>query len=184
MHSHMKELEEKIDKLLKQSSQSAEDGAGVSSMKRFIAGKNAESNKSLSTNAKELETLTNQCILCDSLDDNMNRYTHTFFHLWKKDSAFKEAVKNSKGFCLPDLSNLLIVASEKLKGPQLAEFVTTAEKLMKENLSRLEEELEWFTLKFDYRNQDKPWKNSRDALERTINKLRGWCVGEEPNPKA
>lgn len=40
-----------------------------------------------------------------------------------------------------------------------------------------EKDLEWFTLKFDYRNQQKPWGNSRDALERTVNRLRGFCVG-------
>ena len=39
--------------------------------------------------------------------------------------------------------------------------------------------MEWFTLKFDYRNQDKPWGNSKNALERTVNRLRGRCVGED-----
>ena len=34
------------------------------------------------------------------------------------------------------------------------------------------------TLKFDYRNKDKPWGNSQDAVERAINKLRGKCVGD------
>ena len=24
------------------------------------------------------------------------------------------------------------------------------------------------------------WKNSKDAVERTVNKARGWCVGKEP----
>ena len=48
-----------------------------------------------------------------------------------------------------------------------------------ENLKRVEKELEWFTLKFDYRNADKPWGNSQDAPERAINKLQGACVGAE-----
>ena len=48
-----------------------------------------------------------------------------------------------------------------------------------DNLRRVEGELEWFTLKFDYRNADKPWGNSHDAVERGINKLMGACVGEE-----
>ena len=48
------------------------------------------------------------------------------------------------------------------------------------NLDRLAQELEWFTLKFDYRNADKPWGTSRDAPERAINKLRGRCVGDTP----
>ena len=47
------------------------------------------------------------------------------------------------------------------------------------NLKRLSDELEWFTLKYDFRNADKPWGNSRDAVERSINKLMGACVGDE-----
>ena len=34
---------------------------------------------------------------------------------------------------------------------------------------------------FDYRNADKPWGDSKDALERAVTKLRGWCIGEEPD---
>ena len=44
------------------------------------------------------------------------------------------------------------------------------------SLAQDEKDLEWFTLKFDYRNQDKPWGNSRNALERTVNRLRGRCL--------
>ena len=47
------------------------------------------------------------------------------------------------------------------------------------NLKRIEGELEWFTLKFDYRNQDKPWGDSRDAVERSINKLQGRVIPRE-----
>ncbi|NLB91497.1 MAG: hypothetical protein GX786_09815 [Clostridiales bacterium] len=183
MHSHMIELDKKVHALLQQSAHAVSDGAEVSSVKRFLSGKNAESNKNLSAKAAELNAFTQHCILCESLEENMNRYTHTFFHLWQKDTGFKEAVKKSKGFCIPDTSKLLEVASKKLTGAALLEFVTIIKQLLEENLARLEKELEWFTLKFDYRNQDKPWENSKDALERTINKLRGWCVGEEPNPK-
>lgn len=43
-------------------------------------------------------------------------------------------------------------------------------------MKRVEDELEWFTLKFDYRYQDQPWKNSRDALPRTILKVNGQFV--------
>ena len=47
------------------------------------------------------------------------------------------------------------------------------------NLKKLSDELEWFTLKYDFRNADKPWGDSRDAVERSINKLMGACVGDE-----
>ena len=183
MDSHIKELEGKVNQILKQTTQLAQEGSDASSLKRLISGKNAASNKGVADKVTALQTLTEGCILCNSIDENMKRYTHTFFHLWQKDSAFKEAIQKSKGFCLPDTATLLSFASEKLTGKDLLEFVDTIEKLTKDSLHRLKEELEWFTLKFDYRNQDKPWGNSKDSLERTINKLRGWSVGEEPHPE-
>jgi hypothetical protein len=54
---------------------------------------------------------------------------------------------------------------------------------VEKSLEKLEKDLEGFTLKFDYRNADKPWGDSRGSLERTVNKLRGWCLGEEPWPQ-
>jgi hypothetical protein len=42
------------------------------------------------------------------------------------------------------------------------------------NMDRLEQELDWFTKKFDYRNNDAPWGNSKDALPRSIQKLKGY----------
>ncbi|MCR5520278.1 MAG: DUF6062 family protein, partial [Lachnospiraceae bacterium] len=39
-------------------------------------------------------------------------------------------------------------------------------------------DVEWFTDKFDYRNVDAPWKNSKDALVRGILKLNGARVEE------
>jgi len=42
------------------------------------------------------------------------------------------------------------------------------------NLKRIQEEVNWFTLKFDYRNNDAPWGNSKDAIPRSIQKLAGF----------
>ena len=85
----------------------------------------------------------------------------------------------SKGFCLPHLALVLEMADRTLSDKQAAEFKKTLSVLEIENLKRIEGELEWFTLKFDYRNTDKPWGNSRDAIERSVNKLMGACVGED-----
>ena len=71
------------------------------------------------------------------------------------------------------------MADKTLSAQQAAEFKKAASALELDNLRRVEKELEWFTLKFDYRNADKPWGNSQDAPERAINKLMGACVGEE-----
>ena len=50
---------------------------------------------------------------------------------------------------------------------------------MEENLVRVKEDLDWFVGMFDYRQQGADWKNSRDAVPRTMQKLRG-CYPADP----
>lgn len=45
--------------------------------------------------------------------------------------------------------------------------------LMKENMNRIYEEVSCLIEKFDYRNKDADWKNSKDAVGRAMQKLKG-----------
>jgi len=116
------------------------------------------------------------CILCERLDFTMRRYAYTLVHLWLNDADFRTLFNASKGLCLPDTALVMEMTEAEARGPKRRAFYTELARLQKENLSRVEQELEWFTLKFDYRNKDKPWGESRDALERAIAKL----VGDRP----
>jgi len=53
--------------------------------------------------------------------------------------------------------------------------------LMEQNFARIEEELTWLADKFDYRNRDADWRNSRDALQRGMQKLRGGYPADPPH---
>ena len=46
-------------------------------------------------------------------------------------------------------------------------------KLMEENMERLFEDDAWLIEKFDYRNKDADWKNSKEALQNCMQKLKG-----------
>lgn len=116
------------------------------------------------------------CVLCERLDATMNRYTYTVLHLYKTDTAFRAALEGSKGLCLPHHHQLAEMAPQVFGGQDLKRFLSMLTKLEHDNLARIEKDLEWFTLKFDYRNTDAPWGNSRDAVERAINKLRGKSI--------
>lgn len=116
------------------------------------------------------------CVLCERLQETMNRYLYTVIHLWKTDKAFAQQLEKGKGHCLPHYERLCQMAEESLGGAQAQAFAAMMHANQQENMARIEKELEWFTLKFDYRNADAPWGNSRDALERAINKLRGRTV--------
>lgn len=123
--------------------------------------------------------LSSRCVLCEELKTQSQRQTASLLHLWKTDSAFRDAFRRSKGLCIPDTAFSQYMAKELLSGENQQQFMNVSNQLLKDSLARLEEELAWFTQKFDYRNSDKPWGTSKDALERTVNKLRGFCLGED-----
>ena len=119
------------------------------------------------------------CVICEQLENAINRYAYTIAQLYGTSSEFKAMFDESKGFCLPHLALVLEMAEKTLSGETLRTFKEAVKAVELPNLKRIEGELEWFTLKFDYRNTDKPWGNSRDAVERAVNKLMGACVGED-----
>ena len=119
------------------------------------------------------------CVICEQLENAINRYAYTIAQLYGTNSEFKAMFDESKGFCLPHLALVLEMAEKTLSSETLRTFREAVKAVELPNLTRIEGELEWFTLKFDYRNTDKPWGNSRDAVERAVNKLMGACVGEE-----
>ncbi|MBR1584187.1 MAG: hypothetical protein IJ662_01450 [Clostridia bacterium] len=181
MHTHLKETIRRVSPALENARAAAQKSAGTPAVKRML-GKSA-GKQDLRAAAEAVRQLTATCILCDTIEENTRRYAYTMLHLYKNDTAFRKAFAASKGVCLPDMALLLEMAEEALAGQTLLDFVTdlcdTTEKTMQKN----ETDIEGFTLKFDYRNADKPWGDSRGSLERTVNQLHGWCLGEEPNPQ-
>ena len=124
----------------------------------------------------DLREITDTCILCDRLNATMDRYVYTLIYMWKHESAFRQTLKASKGLCLKHYAAVVRQAGGQLSGAELRSFMTELNKVEMDNLARLEKEIEWFTLKFDHKNADKPWGTSKDSLDRTVQKLRGKCV--------
>ena len=163
--------------LMNDAKQAADACAGAPLARRLTG--NRDGKAALKAAAAALSAETQTCILCDSITDNMNRYLYTFLHLYKTDAAFREAYARADGLCVPDAARLLDAAADGLTGDTLKAFAAATQTMMEQSLTKLEGDLEGFTLKFDYRNADKPWGDSKGSLERTVNKLRGWCLGEE-----
>lgn len=118
------------------------------------------------------QKLTQTCVLCDRLRAAMARYLQTLLHLYRKEPSFREALLHSKGFCLRHYAALTDAAPGAMNAAELANFLAEMRALEIQNLQRIEKELDWFTQKFDYRNRDKPFGESRDAVERALRKLR------------
>jgi len=119
-----------------------------------------------------LERKQSTCFVCDQIRESMDRYYRTFFAMLK-DGEFRSAVENSKGFCMRHFRCLMEKAAEDLPNGQREWFYPAVFALMKENLIRVKEDLDWFVMKNDFRNAGLDWKNARDALPRAMQKLQG-----------
>ena len=75
---------------------------------------------------------------------------------------------------------LLELAKEDLPNGQREWFYDTVIPLARENLVRVKEDLDHFVSMFDYRSAGKDWKNSRDAVSRSMQKLRGLYPADPP----
>ena len=150
-------------------------------MKSFKPGKASLFSKGEESNVERyLSQLEEKCYVCDYYKDTYDRYIDTFFYLYKNDSSFKEKVESGKGFCLHHMKDLISAASSHLNKEDCEKFCQMLFKLQDENLARIEEDISWFVDKFDYRNKDADWKNSKDAIPRTIGKIVGGYPADGP----
>lgn len=127
-----------------------------------------------------LEIESSTCFICNHIDNTFERYIATFFYLLKKEPTFFDLVKESKGICMDHLARIIDEAPNYLSVKEQENFIPTILDLSIQNMHRLQEEVDWLVDKFDYRNADADWKNSRDALPRGIGKLAGGYPADKP----
>lgn len=143
--------------------------------KSSLLGKFRRSSSDTEKNAIQAwaESKDCSCYICSGVKDTFDRYIETFFYLYRNDPSFKEKINTGKGFCLHHFGVLCGSADRYLNDKEKAEFYPAMFSLMETNFERMEEDIVWLIDKFDYRNKDADWKNSKDALQRGMQKLRG-----------
>ncbi len=117
-----------------------------------------------------LDGLQTSCFVCSRVDDVFDRYIDTLFWLYEQDRDFREKFKNSKGFCNAHYSLLLKKCPDALGAEAAKSFAGICSEIYLENMKRVRDDLSWFIDKFDYRYTDEPWKDSKDALQRSMMK--------------
>ncbi len=165
MNTHM-------NKLLKDLKAAADQGPGERG--GFLTKKTGEAPV-----VKLIHEVESTCFVCQRITPVFDRYVDTFFYLWKKDSDFRGKVENCKGFCLSHYGRLYDEGGKRLGKGDADSLYATLNKVFFANLERVNGDTSWFIDKFDHRNADKPWNNSRDALPRAIIKVNSEIVDGE-----
>lgn len=161
LHTHMKHTGEHIEKMAKSGNIS----------KKSLFGKKEKS--PLIDYIKEIE---NSCYICNRIENVFDRYLKTVIHCYTHDDDFKKKFNESKGFCTKHYGMLYEYAKKTLNSSALNNFISDLNDIYINNFKRVTDELEWFIDKFDYKNENEPWKNSKDAIQRSILKTNGLFI--------
>lgn len=120
--------------------------------------------------AKKLE---GDCYICRRIDEHFTHMIDTVVHLYRTEEDFRRKFARQPFFCLPHYRMMAEAAREKLPKKLYADFYHDLERITLASLDTLREDVSWFCKKFDYRYENEPWYNAKDAVERTIVFLSG-----------
>lgn len=123
-------------------------------------------------NTKKLSEMSGSCYVCDKIEYHFSRMLDTAILLYNEDEAFRKKFAAQPYFCLPHYARMMEYAKVKLPKKRYSEFEKVAKALEEAYYAELNEDISWFCKKFDYRYENEPWKNSKDAVERAIKFLR------------
>ncbi|MBO5248150.1 MAG: hypothetical protein J6B54_02495 [Clostridia bacterium] len=119
---------------------------------------------------KYLSNLGHSCYVCEKLEEKMKHVRSNIVYLWKSDENFRKLFSEQQRFCLPHYRELLSASKELGRRDRIA-FCAELGKITKGSLQVLNDDIDWFCKKFDYRFAKEDWKNSKDAIERTVETL-------------
>ena len=130
----------------------------------------SSSSNSIVSWIKEKES---SCFICNMVQSTFEAYLKTFFSMYSKDADLRQKFMQSKGVCLSHFAVLLEGVDTYLRPAEQEAFYETFLPLMSSNMERIYEDVAWFIEKYDYKNKDADWKDSKDAVQRGMQKLKG-----------
>ena len=78
------------------------------------------------------------------------------------------------------MGDICEAAETALNQNEKEQFFSMLFPLMTSNMDRMQEDVSWMVEKFDYLNKDADWKNSKDAIQRGMQKLKGGYPADPP----
>lgn len=119
------------------------------------------------------EALEKSCYVCDRIGFHFGKMAENTLLLWREDPAFRRKLQAQPQFCLPHFRLLAATGKARLNKKEFQPFYEALEKVTGDYFDTLRGDVSWFCKKFDYRYDEEPWGNSKDAVERAIRFLNG-----------
>ena len=148
LESHLAEVEKKIDG-------------------KSLLGSRAQ------TSVTALGKLEGDCYVCGRIGKNLNAMIATAVYLFESEMNFRKKFGKMPFFCLPHYRAMIDYSQKKMNKKVFREFYEVAHGIEKKYITELRGDVSWFCKKFDYRYDQEPWYDSKDAVERAMKFIRG-----------
>ena len=112
------------------------------------------------------------CYVCSRIDYALGKMLENAVWLWDADPEFQKKLDAQKCLCLPHTARWLQIGRDMLNRKKYAAFSEAVISVALRYYDTLSEDVSWFVKKFDYRYDEEPWGNAKDAVERCIRLLR------------
>jgi hypothetical protein len=117
---------------------------------------------------KKPDKQKDSCYVCEKIEFSLTKMLENTAFLWEREKEFKEKLLKQPYFCVKHYSALLYAGEYTLSKKPYQDFSSDCKTVMVRYGEKLFDDVSWFVRKFDYRYEDEPWGDSKDAVERAI----------------
>lgn len=120
-----------------------------------------------------LEKLGKSCYVCSRIENSFSKMTENAVYLYESEKEFRDKIAHIPYICLPHYSMFLSSARRHMNKKILPDFQKALADTVNKYFDELRGDVSHFCKKFDYRYENEPWGNSKDAVERAIKFISG-----------
>ena len=119
------------------------------------------------------------CYVCDRIDRDILHLLATVYVQYGKDEEFRKQYADQDFICLDHYAVVMANANKKVMDKKaFTAFLEATNTLAKGYADTLYDDVTHFTTMYDYRNRGGDYKNSKDAIERSVRFLTSYPVDE------
>ncbi len=115
-----------------------------------------------------IHELGSTCYVCSRAGFHFEKMNETAVILWDTEKQFRDKFALQPYVCPEHYAKLVEYAKKRLPKKRFSEFAEAIDTVMFSYYDKLREDVKWFVKKFDYRYDQEPWGDAKDAVERAI----------------
>lgn len=126
------------------------------------------------SSAKNLSKMSDSCYICERLERNFTHMMDNAVSMFLGDADFRKKCAEQPCFCLEHYAEFLSMGKAIMKSKEFAQLYKVLSQVEEKYIARVKDNVSFFVKKFDYRYENEPWGDAKDAVEKAIVAITGF----------